>query len=110
MQDRLSITLEDALVLIYHLQMGNGLPDVGYEDTEILLNEILAELNKSIYIKVDTLERALWSTNMMRERGFFWHPKGRSFNDFIARMLPNFLRFDRKYNLIVERNKNNART
>lgn len=102
---KLNISLMDIMVLLYHIKVGESVPDVGYEDAERPIEEILEELKRQSTVRHKTLERALWSCNLMDEAGLFWHPEGITFKDMLRRVVPVDYRFDREYNLIVRKEK-----
>lgn len=87
-KDRITLNVKQIVVLVANLYNSADDPDVGNEDTDMLLWEILKPL-EDVRAKVPrgAIERALWACNMNDEAGKFWYPttatRGRTFKDFL---------------------------
>lgn len=72
---------------------------MGFEDTKETLLSFTMRLNKYIKIHTDDLEVALWSCNLLNEKGKFRHPHKLTFDDFLKRALRGDS-FNKEYNFI----------
>lgn len=101
----LKLSLLDVVVLLYHVYRGSQVEEVGFEDCERTMEEIVKQLNrKTVYINKEVVESALWSTNLMNEIGKFWEPTDLEFNDFVERLVSLEsapIRFDDFFNLLI---------
>ena len=95
-----AVSALDLAVLIYHMLEGAKDPDIGFEDAQEPLEKVLGKLNKAYYIDPAVLESALWSCNLMREKGKFTHPKGLSFEDWVKKFLNPGEKYSLTYNFI----------
>ena len=66
-----AVTLRDIMVLLDNVRLGASMPDVGFEDANQTYNSIVTKLNKKVSLKVSDLESALWSCNLLDEKGKF---------------------------------------
>lgn len=95
----------DVVTLLYNCLEASRLNDIGYQDAELFLSDILLELDKSgLRVNQKALESVLWSCNMMSEVGLFWDTKNRNFDTFIKELLarkhkPKYT-FNKDYNWI----------
>jgi hypothetical protein len=99
------LNLFDLLVLLHNVLEGAQDSEVGYEDAEYTLKQLVKKLSRRTYpVRRATLESALWSCNLMDEAGTFWHPEGMSFDDYCKKSLRDRLgvRFDKCYNLLAK--------
>lgn len=104
--DRFNITLLDACVLIHNVAEGAKNKDVGFEDADRTLEQMLRALraNRVFTVKQDVLESALWSCNLMSQRRKFWTPDGREFREFTREVIGDpRLKFDDYYNIIEKK-------
>jgi hypothetical protein len=53
----------------------------------------------------EILESALYCCNMLNEirRDPFWDPRGLTFDEFLARVVPKKKKFNKKYNLLEDK-------
>jgi len=98
-QYRLPIKLLDVAVLLLSIHRGAQDDCVGFEDARMTLDELVAKLNKTIWIEQRLIESAMWSANLLDEAGKFWHPESISFEEF-AKDVCGKHKFNRIYNLI----------
>jgi hypothetical protein len=89
------------MTLLYHVHRGAALSTVGFEDSTQTIQKLTFNLNQRLIVRISDLESALWSANLMQEQGKWWHPTGRSFDEFLRDALPG-ARFDKDYNFIKE--------
>lgn len=105
--NQIKVSALDIAIIIYHVYVGSKLEDVGFEDCDRTLHQLMKELAPKRYpVNIRTLESALWSANMMDEQSQFWSPTGESFNDFHKRILSAFdqkLEFNEIYNRIINK-------
>lgn len=103
-----ALHLMDIVVLLYHVHKGSKESDVGFEDADRTLQELTKLLcQRRVTVKKSALESALWSCNLMNERKKFWHPEGKSFKAYLAKILrPYGSEFDHFYNWILESKEN----
>lgn len=76
-------------------------------DADMTVAELVHELDKTDayrgYIARPVLESALFCCNVNDEDDEFWHPTGRTFNQFLYDVLPTDVEFDRFYNFLREK-------
>lgn len=97
------LSLLDMLVLLHNVLEGANDAEVGYEDAEFTLRELVKKLSRRTYpVRRSALESALWSCNLMDEAGKFWHPDGLTFDEYLKKGLKQRVgtRFDRFYNIL----------
>jgi len=101
---RYSVDTLDLAVLLLHVHLAAKEPDIGYEDANHTLQFLTSRINKVTHVPREFLESALWSCNLMSEKGKFWHPrKGEDFSRFVKRLLPKSIEFDMFYNYMKEK-------
>lgn len=93
------VRLLDIAVLLYAVYQGAADEDVGFEDAQETLDTLTRKLNKKIFMEPAVLESALWSCNLLNEKGKFIHPRGLSFEQFLKDVLGRD-KFNRVYNVI----------
>ena len=94
------ISLHDALVLIYHIHQGADDTGIGFVDADNTRTSLTTALDRASWVALSDLESALWSCNLMNEKGKFWHPKGYTFDQFSRQVLKGRERFNKKYNWV----------
>lgn len=95
------LKLLDIVTLLRNLYDGNADPEVGFEDASETIQSITKQLNKKVWIEPRVLESALWSANLLNEKGKFTDVKGRSFEEFVREMLQG-VPFHKFYNTIED--------
>lgn len=95
-------SLLDVATLLLHIHWGAQDEDVGFEDADRTLDQMTRTMCKrTLPLKKDVLESALWSCNLLSEKGQFWSPRGETFQEFVHRLLkPHKGDFDEFYNWI----------
>jgi len=93
------ITIFDLAVLLWHVFHAAQTSEVGYNDTEVPMKDLLAESRRICDVRVETLERLLYSANALDELGKFWHYEGKSFDEFIKGI---GIKYDRNYGWIKD--------
>lgn len=91
--------MSELAILLGNVVMAAQNPDIGFEDTEMLLDRFLQILDKFTKVKDAHLERCLWACNLLDEKGLFWHPSGKSFDEFVSEVIQDGT-FNKQYNLI----------
>lgn len=96
-----SLSILELSILILNVALAAKDPDIGFCDADRTLEELLSSLNFTFPIQPDALESALWSCNILDEKGKFFHPFGGSFDNLLKR-IGLLDRFDKRYNMIKE--------
>lgn len=96
----ISIRPLDLALLIWNVREAAQDAEIGYEDADTSYEYFMANLNRAMPIKRQVLEAALWASNLLDEAGEFKHPGGYSFEQWLRKLLPPGVAFDRFYNLI----------
>lgn len=91
------ISLLNAAVLLRNIYTAASHGMVGFVDADKTLESLAKEMQKDVWFKSDTLESALYYTNMLAELEEMWHPQDIDFNTFIKRALPTGIDYDRYY-------------
>jgi hypothetical protein len=99
-----AVRLFDVAVLLLNIQKGAATPDVGFEDADRTIEEITRRLEKRVLIDPSLLESALWSCNMLSERGEFAHPEGKDIQAFVKDVLGPSSTFNFNLHLIGDKN------
>ncbi len=105
------LSLLDITTLLYNVYRGAQTPEVGYEDCEITMKEMVKDFGgrtTKAQIPRRTLESALWSCAQMNDINQFWSPKGESFKQLVERIEQTAIdgaavKFDERYNLLTEK-------
>lgn len=102
-----SLTLLDFAVLAWHLYAAIRDHEIGFNDADTTMHTLAVRLNSGLKraVSLNTLESALYCCNLLDEQGRFWHPSGRSFDDFAKRLMAengDSRRFNRTYNYFEE--------
>lgn len=93
----------ELVVLLYNLSVGNTMRDVGFEDAENELLDVIRGLDKPVHVNRKLVESALWSSNIMDENKLFWNPLRTSFKNFVNKIATfNKLKFNHRYNFFEE--------
>lgn len=95
-------TMVDMTVLIHNLYKGAAHPEVGYLDSLLPLKQIVKTFDFEVPYQVRKIESALFMSNLLAERGEFWHPTGMPFETWVKRMHPGGVEFDKRYNYFRE--------
>lgn len=101
------IRLLDLAILLYNLQVAYDDPDIGFEDADETYQGMLKILNKWVLCNPIKIESALWASNMVNDKEKFVHPKGYTFDEFVADMLRGRADFDKFYNTVTWKEKKN---
>lgn len=78
-----NLSLMDIVVLLGNLHKGNADNEVGFEDALRTVDDVTRYLQKFAKIDASLIESMIWSCTMLQEKGKFWHPQNRSYEDFI---------------------------
>lgn len=82
-----SVRLSDVVTLLYHVQAGAAHPEVGFEDAQHSISMLMQKLGKRVLLDPAAIESALWSCNLLNERGEFKDYQGRDFDRFVKDLL-----------------------
>lgn len=99
-QTRIDVRLMDIVALLYALHRAGADDDIGFEDAGRTLEGITRVLNRRVALESSVLESALWSCNLLDEKGQFWHPEGLEFERWVKDIIGRNLKYNRVYNLI----------
>lgn len=91
------ISLLNAAVLLRNIYVAATHGSVGFLDADKTLEQLAGEMHRDVWFKLETLESALYYTNMLAELEEMWHPDAIDFNTFIKRALPHEVEYDRYY-------------
>lgn len=99
---RRTISLLQAVVLLTNLALARRDKNVGFEDADRTYEEVVDALHqgRSITIKQDILESALWACNLLDEQGKFFHPASKRFDIFVRFLLSSNEKFNKDLNYI----------
>ncbi len=99
------VRLLDLAVLLLHVHMGAKEEQVGFEDAQESIDTLTRKLNKKVFIDPALLESCLWSCNLMDEANKWWHPRDRTFDEFVRDVLGSSGEFNKIYNIIEKEQK-----
>lgn len=95
----------EAVIIIHHVLTS----DDAENDADRTVEELVSEIDDfDGYISKAVLEAGLYCCNMEAEKDNFWHPFDYSFEKFIKDLLPRDQQFDRYYNYIKDKEKDNG--
>ena len=98
------VRVADLAVLLDNVRLGASLPDeVGFEDIAETYEMFMRRMDTKLQIPTASVETALWSCNLLDERGRFIHPEGLTFEEFLDRLLDRSYKFNKVYNCLEER-------
>lgn len=82
----MNIRLSDAVVLLTNVLIAEQKSQIGFEDANRTISELFNELvgTKMVNVPVSAVESALWSANLLDERGAFVHFRPISFKTFVG--------------------------
>lgn len=86
-KDPIKIKLIDLVVLLSNTLKGSQRQDIGFEDADQSLHELLSNLNREVVVEKTDLESMLWSCGLLDEEKAFWHPRGYNFGNFVKLIL-----------------------
>ncbi len=97
-----AISLLQAAVLLGNLELAKRNPDVGFEDADRTYEEVFKTFadGKYVMVSTDILESALWACNLLNEQEKFFHPSGRTFDNFLGLLINRDETFDKEMNYI----------
>lgn len=96
------VRLFDLTILLANTLKGAEDSDVGFEDANQTLMDLVGHLNYPVVIEKADLESMLSSCNFLSEKDSFWHPKGLFFDSF-AKSLTIGKDFNFTTNLITDK-------
>ena len=99
-----TVRLVEVMTLVHNVMAGAMDESIGFEDAGRTINQLVRALNRNILVDPGVLESALWSCNLLNEKGQFWDGRARSFDEFVKVVLKGD-KFDKIYNTIEARGK-----
>lgn len=93
------VTALDLVVMLDNVYQASQEKDIGFEDPRETLASFLFRLNKMMRLYTEDVESALWSCNLLNEKGKFRHPRGWTFDQFLEKLLRGDS-FNKDYNYI----------
>lgn len=101
-----NLRLSDLAILWYNIMAAFKEEDLdGWQDINKSYDRFKYTFDRKVNVSVADLESALWSSNMMAERGKFWHPEGKNIREFVKKLLRDDQQFDFYYHKIKYRPK-----
>lgn len=97
-----TVRLLDFVTLLDNIYRAAEDGEIGFEDAGDTIDTLTRKLNKKVLIDPGTLEGALWSCNLMDEKGKFWHPRYKTFDEWVKQLLGQD-HFNKIYNLIEKK-------
>lgn len=92
-------TILDLTVMLYNVFKAADHRQVGFEDANRTLQDLITAFSAEISADTELLESAMWSCNLLDEKDEFWHPLNHSFKEFAGKFEGQAnVEFDRKYN------------
>ncbi len=105
-ETRLRLNSFDLAVIIHNILEASNDVAIGFLDSERTVKGITKDFSRVVKVKQSLLESGLYFCNLMSENGKFWHPTGKSVDEFIAdiiRVSGKPYRFDKDYHLFFDR-------
>jgi hypothetical protein len=96
---RKPLKLFELAIIMMNVHLGAKDPEVGFEDADRTLEQLILSLNRIVPVDIALLESGLWSCNLLNERQRFWHPEGKSFDEFLSQLMGSD-KFNKYYNLV----------
>jgi len=94
----IELNILDLSVLLWHVFRAAQDPRIGYNDSEMPLNQLIRQTgNSARAVNISLLEKLLYPANMLDEQGQFWHYKNKSFTEFVDSL---GIKYDRNYGWI----------
>lgn len=97
----INLSALDLCTILYNLHVAASYEEIGFQDCYRTLDELTHKLAmRSVPVRTELLESALWASVMLDENGEFWSPRGESFNKFIGRLFRRYgpeLYYDQDY-------------
>lgn len=105
-RSRKEVSLLDLATLSFNIERAALNPQIGFEDYDKTKKELLRGLERHTEISTRDLESALWSCNLLNEKGLFFSPTALTFQEFVKGFLDPGEMFDERYNYFrkVKRN------
>jgi len=97
----MDVRLVDLAVLLYNLRRAASDPEIGFDDADRTLHEILEALNRRVEVKMDLVSSLMWAANMLHEQQKWDDVRGYTFEEFV-KTLTAYTRttFNKDYNLL----------
>lgn len=96
------ISTIDVAILIVNLHFASRDPQIGFEDADRTLGDLIRDLKRYVPVRISVLESALWASNLNSEKKKFFHPTDQAFADFVKKLLEPDHKFDPVFNTIEE--------
>lgn len=103
-QRKRPLTALDVTALLWNVVAASKNSEVGFEDANRTLKELLGDLNVTVRVSESAIESALWCANLLDERGQYVHPMGVPFESFAQKIAGKEI-FDKDYNYFRDRKR-----
>lgn len=100
------ITVKQLTVLLYNLYITIDDPAIGFEDADQTAVAFQGELNQTVKISQENLEKLLWHTTMAYESNSYWNPAQEPYDQFVNSLLDKNETFDRLVCLLKRKRSN----
>lgn len=101
------ITVKQLALLIYHFYVTVDNPAIGFEDADQTAAAFQAELNQTVEISDEILEKLLWHLTLAFEENMYWNPAEETIDTFIKGLLEKDESFDKLFCLILNKKGTN---
>ena len=81
----MNISTLDLAVLMYNVYRSTQ--EFEYNDIDVSLDELILQNNPMVKLRLETVEKFLYCSNLLDEKGKFWHPSNKSFEQFLDKQL-----------------------
>ena len=98
-----TLTVKQLSVLLYHFYLTLENPDFLFCDSDKSLSQFQADLNQTVTISKENLEKLLWHLENAFEHKIYWNPERADFAAFIESFLEKGEKFDRLTCLIMSK-------
>lgn len=80
----ISISLRESLILLDNIYRANQDSEIGFEHAVKTIEDLVAPMEAArVELNLTDIESALWSCQLLDEKGAFWHPQGKTFDEFL---------------------------
>ncbi len=86
------VRLLDLAILLYNVHRAAEEAEVGFYHASESLDSLTKLLDKKAIVRIEDIEAALWSSNLLDEQGKFWHPQLK-FKDWVRNLVGKYNQF-----------------
>ena len=98
---QIKLKLSTLAIMINNLSSIRDCQDYNTLGVKKTIRDVMAELDKEVWVNTDVLEESLYYMNLLSQEGRMLHPSGTYFSTFFAREFPRDVKFHRMYNTIT---------